>query len=91
MNASEAKGCMSRRFFGLDRVDAITLSTSRLVSSGTLGASDGWRLIILASIANLAFKFAIIAAIGHRQLLIKLATPYGLAIATGVLLLIWWP
>lgn len=78
-------------FSGLTDVDAITLSTSRLVSSGTLSGSDGWRLIILASTANLAFKFAIITSIGHRQLLTKLAVPFGLAIATGISLLILWP
>lgn len=76
---------------GLTDVDAITLSTSRLVTSGTLAARDGWRLIILASTANLAFKFAIIAGIGHRQLLSRVAAPYGIAIAVGISLLIFWP
>jgi uncharacterized membrane protein (DUF4010 family) len=76
---------------GLTDVDAITLSTSRLVTSGTLAAQDGWRLIILASTANLAFKFAVIAVIGHRQLLKKLAAPCGIAIVAGVSLLILWP
>jgi uncharacterized membrane protein (DUF4010 family) len=76
---------------GLTDVDAITLSTSRLVTSGTLAALDGWRLVILASTANLAFKFAIIAVIGHRQLLTKVAAPYGIAVAAGITLLILWP
>ena len=76
---------------GLTDVDAITLSTSRLVTSGTLAAKDGGRLIILASTANLAFKFAIIAVIGHRQLLTKVAAPYAIAVAAGISLLLLWP
>ena len=76
---------------GLTDVDAITLSTSRLVTSGTLAARDGWRLIILASTTNLAFKFAIIAVIGHRQLLTRVAAPYAIAVAAGISLLLLWP
>ena len=76
---------------GLTDVDPIALSTSRLVTAGTLAAEDGWRLIVLASITNLVFKFCTMAALGHRKLLSRVAVPYGLAMAAGTLLLIFWP
>jgi uncharacterized membrane protein (DUF4010 family) len=76
---------------GLTDVDAITLSTAQMVSSGRLGADSGWKLILVASMSNLVFKAATIAVLGHRQLLTKIALLYGLALAAGVLLLIFWP
>jgi uncharacterized membrane protein (DUF4010 family) len=76
---------------GLTDVDAITLSTSQLVNAGRLGADDGWKLILIASLSNLIFKAAAVALLGHRQLLAKIAALYGLGLAAGALLLIFWP
>jgi uncharacterized membrane protein (DUF4010 family) len=76
---------------GLTDVDAITLSTSQLVKANRLGASDGWRLILLATMSNLVFKAAVVAVLGHRRLLMKVAVLYGLALAVGAALLLWWP
>ena len=76
---------------GLTDVDAITLSTAQLVNAERLDAGDGWRIILLASLSNLAFKGATIAALGHRRLLVKIAPLYGLALVLGVLLLVLWP
>lgn len=76
---------------GLTEVDAITLSTSQLVKSSRLSADDGWRLILLATMSNLVFKAAAVAVLGHRRLLIKIVALYGLALAVGAALLLWWP
>lgn len=75
---------------GLTDVDAITLSTSQLVNDGRLDAHDGWRLVLIATMSNLFFKTAVVAVLGHRKLLIKVATLYGAAILAGVLLLLFW-
>ena len=58
---------------GLTDIDAITLSTSRLVSDGRLDASVGWRLIIVASLSNLTFKLGIAWVLGGRKLVGRLA------------------
>jgi len=76
---------------GLMDVDAITLSTSQLVNAGKLDASNGWRVILVATMSNLGFKALAIAALGHRELLAKVAPLYGLALAAGVMFLIFWP
>jgi uncharacterized membrane protein (DUF4010 family) len=76
---------------GLTDVDAITLSTSQLVNSGRLDAGDGWKLIIIAALSNMIFKAGTIAALGHRQLMKKIALFYGLTLVSGILLLIFWP
>lgn len=76
---------------GLTDMDAITLSTSRLVNDGTASGIDpafGWRLIVVASISNLIFKAAIVLAIGNARLLRRLALLYALPIGVGVLLLV---
>ena len=75
---------------GLTDVDAITLSTSRLVSLGRLSMNDGWKLIVIASMSNLVFKAATIALIGHPRLLSKIAPLYCVALVAGVLLLALW-
>lgn len=76
---------------GLTDVDAITLSTSQLVNEGRLSAQSGWKVILVASMSNLIFKGGMIALLGHRQLLAKVAVFYGLALTAGVAMLIFWP
>jgi uncharacterized membrane protein (DUF4010 family) len=76
---------------GLTDVDAITLSISRLVSSARLDSSQAWRLIVIASLANLVFKVLIIGVVGHRNLLKKIAIPYGSVLVAGILLVTLWP
>jgi uncharacterized membrane protein (DUF4010 family) len=76
---------------GLTDVDAITLSTAQLVKANRLGASDGWRLIVVATMSNLVFKAVAVAALGHRRLLLKITILYGLGLIAGAALLLWWP
>ncbi len=76
---------------GLTDVDAITLSTARLVEDGKLEAAIGWRLILIASLSNLVFKGGTVAALGHRRLLLKIVLLFGIAIAGGLLILWLWP
>jgi len=73
---------------GLTDMDAITLSTARLVDSGKLAAGDGWRAILLASFSNLLFKAGIVAALGTWRLFGRIALFFGLALAGGGV--VWW-
>ena len=75
---------------GLTDVDAITLSTSRLVAGG-LDPSTGWRAILLAGLSNLVFKAGIAAVLGSWGLFGRIALLFGLALAGGGLILWLWP
>jgi uncharacterized membrane protein (DUF4010 family) len=76
---------------GLHDMDAITLSTSRLVEQGRVDADTGWRLILLASLSNLVVKGGIAALLGHRRLLPWVALLFGAAAAGGAAILLLWP
>lgn len=76
---------------GLTDMDAITLSTSRLVSAGGIAPDIGWRMILIGSVANLAFKAGTVAALGGRRLARQVGTAFGAAIAGSLLLLWLWP
>jgi uncharacterized membrane protein (DUF4010 family) len=76
---------------GLTDMDAITLSTARLVHVGELDPAIGWRMIILGSVSNLIFKLLLVAVIGHRRLLMYAAVLFAIPIAVSVGLLVFWP
>ncbi len=76
---------------GLTDVDAITLSTANLVKSDRVAAETGWRLILIASLSNLAFKAGLVATLGHRRLLARIALLFSIALVGGALVLWLWP
>jgi uncharacterized membrane protein (DUF4010 family) len=76
---------------GLTDVDALTLSTSRLVETGRLSADIGWRLVITATVSNLVFKVVLAALLGSRAFARRFATLGAIAIAGGVALILFWP
>jgi uncharacterized membrane protein (DUF4010 family) len=75
---------------GLTDMDAITLSTSRLVEQQRLESALGGRVILLALLSNLVFKGSVVALLGHRLLTKWIAILYGIALACGLLLLLLW-
>ncbi len=76
---------------GLTDMDAITLSTARLVENGRLEPSSGWRAILVASMSNFVFKFGIVAFLAHRSLILGIAAAFGAALVCGTLILWLWP
>jgi uncharacterized membrane protein (DUF4010 family) len=76
---------------GLTDVDAITLSTAQMINDGRLDAGVGWRLVLVASLANLIFKGAAVAMLGTRALLVRVLGLFILAFAAGVVILNFWP
>lgn len=72
---------------GLTDMDAITLSTSRMVSAGRLTADTGWKVIVTAVMANLIFKAALVAMLGHRKLCVRVAVLYGILVIVGGVLI----
>lgn len=76
---------------GLTDVDAITLSTAQLFREGRLVAETAWRVIFVASLANLVFKGGVVALLGGPALRRRvLPAITGLTLA-GVALALFWP
>ncbi len=69
---------------GLTDVDAIVLSSLRLLNLGQLSEHQAVIAIVLGFLANLAFKFSMVVAIGGKVLARKVAVGFA-AIACGVL------
>lgn len=76
---------------GLTDMDAITLSTAQLAHQGRLDTGTGWRLILIASMANLVFKGGLVALLGSRELLRHVAALFGAALIAGGAILWLWP
>ena len=80
---------------GMTDMDAITLSTSRLVKNGLaeggISPSIGWRLLVVASISNLVFKCGMVALLGCRGLLYRVALLFAVPVLTGVGMLLLLP
>jgi uncharacterized membrane protein (DUF4010 family) len=76
---------------GLTDMDAITLSTAQLTNRGRLDSGTAWRLILVASMANLAFKAALVAVLGGRNLLRHVLKLFGAALLAGGFILLFWP
>lgn len=75
---------------GLTDVDAITLSTSRLVDTGRLDPEVGWKVVLIAVLSNLLFKLAMAATLGSRPFARKLGALGLSATVLGALLLVFW-
>lgn len=76
---------------GLTDIDAITLSTSRLVSTDVVDEGTGWRLIMVAAMSNMLFKLGLAASLGTRDMARRLAALFTAAVALGVGLIVLWP
>lgn len=75
---------------GLADLDAITLSTARLVESGRLSTDVAWRTILIAALSNLVFKSGLVLALGNRKLFRDIAWLLGMSSLLGAGLLWWW-
>jgi len=76
---------------GLTDMDAITLSTARLVEQNRVDTGTGWRLILTASLANLVFKTAAGFIIGGSRFGVRLALMFAVGLAGGVAIILLWP
>ncbi|OHB73323.1 MAG: hypothetical protein A2V70_10015 [Planctomycetes bacterium RBG_13_63_9] len=73
---------------GLTDMDAITLSTARMSTQHAAVAAEGWRLIVVAALANLLFKAAVAGVVGGRRLLRQVAVLFCLPFAGGLAMLL---
>ncbi len=86
------KGLMVTAFLsGLTDLDAITLTTSRLVHAGKLLQQEALSVILVANISNLLFKAGVAGVMGGKRLLKALALPVLATLAVIVVWLVWVP
>ena len=76
---------------GLTDLDAITLSTGQLADSDKIEANIAWRVILVALLSNLLFKFGIVAALGPASLTKRVGLATAAAVAAGIGILLLWP
>jgi uncharacterized membrane protein (DUF4010 family) len=72
---------------GLTDLDAITLSTARLVEDGRISMDSAARGILIAVLSNLVFKSGIVLALADRSLFRCIAWLLGLSIFIGAAVL----
>jgi uncharacterized membrane protein (DUF4010 family) len=76
---------------GLTDMDAITLSTARLVSTGNLETGTAWRMILVSGLSNVLFKAVLVATLGVRAYIRPMLLGFGSALLGGVAILLLWP
>ena len=76
---------------GLTDVDAITLSVGNLYQDGRITPDTAWRVVFVASLANLLFKFGVVAVLGGPLLRRRLLPIMGVLSAAGLLVSAFWP
>lgn len=74
-------------FSGLTEMDAVTLSTARLSLNDPLVASEGWRMLVVAAMANLISKAGIAGLLGGWGLLLRIAVLFSIPMLGGMVLL----
>ncbi len=75
---------------GLTDMDAITLSTARMSQVDPQVVAEGWRLVMVAALANLFAKAALAGVLGGARLLWHLTALFTPPLLAGVLLLWLW-
>ncbi len=73
---------------GLTDMDAITLSSARLAAEGRLMTGTAWRAIVIASMANLAFKTGIVVMLGGVGFAARATWPMLATLGAGVVVLV---
>ncbi len=76
---------------GLTDLDAVTLSTARLVKEGAVVAAQGWRMVVLASLANLLFKAGVVAVLAGGRLFRPILALFAAPLVLGVAIIVFWP
>ncbi len=76
---------------GLTDMDAITISTANLANRDPAMLAEGWRLILVASLANLIFKAGMVGILGGKRLFLQVALLFTIPMVGGILLLLFMP
>jgi uncharacterized membrane protein (DUF4010 family) len=74
--------------FGITDVDAITLSTGRLVKTGQILESAGHSTILIAIVSNVFFKGLLVWIFGDKRLVKIVSIPWMISIGVGIGLIV---
>jgi uncharacterized membrane protein (DUF4010 family) len=74
---------------GLTEMDAITLSTARMSLADPSVMANGWRLIVVAAMANMVSKTMIAGLLGGWGLLKQIIILFAIPLAGGTAILLW--
>ncbi len=72
---------------GATDMDAIALSTARLVEKGQLDPQVAWRAVVIGLLANALFKAGAAAVLGSRHLAVLVGAMFGVVVGAGVLVM----
>ena len=75
---------------GFTDVDAITLSSANLASAGAMPVDTAWRAMVIASLANLAFKVGAAGFLGGLPLLRGVLALFSIPFVAGLAVLWLW-
>jgi uncharacterized membrane protein (DUF4010 family) len=75
--------------FGITDVDAITLSTGRLVNTGQILEDEGHSIILIAIVSNIFFKGLVVWVLGDKRLTKIVAVPWLISLAAGAALILY--
>ena len=67
------------------------VSTGQLADSDKIEANTAWRVILVALLSNLLFKFGIVSALGPPSLTKRIGLATAAAVAAGLGILLLWP
>jgi uncharacterized membrane protein (DUF4010 family) len=85
----QGRGLYAVAFFsGLTEMDAVTLSTARLSITDDMVAADGWRMIVVAALANLVSKATIAGLLGGWRLLARMVALFAIPAIGGIVALL---
>jgi uncharacterized membrane protein (DUF4010 family) len=76
---------------GATDMDAIALSTARLVEKDQLEVAVGWRAVVIGLLANAVFKAGVAAVLGSRALARLVGILFGVVVVAGALIVWLWP
>ena len=76
---------------GLTDMDAITISISESVRNQSVAVDLGWRVIVVAILSNLVFKWGCVMALGSNALRLWISLLFASATIAGTVLLFAWP
>lgn len=75
---------------GLTDMDAITLSVSDMVHRKEVEGGTGWRLVLVAAMANLVFKAGIVAFVGGGKLFKRIVVLFAIVMGLSLGVMMLW-
>jgi len=76
---------------GLTDMDAITLSTAEMIKSQGLNPATGWRLILVAAMANMVFKAGVVMMLAAPALRRRIVMAFAIVLVGAAAVLVLWP